>query len=488
MIFSYIRTSADFARLHIVIYLNQNIMKNLKLILMLTMFLSGILTVQAQTKTKSPKPGISAGVLAAGNLTWFQVKNHPTNNIRYNAGLGWAGGLWLNIPLTSKLSFEPQFQYSVLDYSGNNNPFNQFDGRLQYQSLPLLFKYKVGSDFAIIAGPQIDFTNSIQNDGPTRYFKSQYESISTILTGGFELFPRNRVQVYGRYMYGISDLKSITNPNKGFDFYNQGIQMGVKVKIYEKKKALPPPPPPAPPAPVVVPEPKDTDGDGITDENDKCPTVKGVAKYQGCPVPDTDGDGVNDENDKCITVKGLAKYQGCPIPDTDKDGVNDEEDKCPTVMGLARYQGCPIPDTDGDGVNDEEDKCPTVKGTIDNKGCPELAKQYKFDYKKVLFLTGKAILTKSSKVELEKVVKAMTEYPSLKLYVEGHSDNSGSDKINIPLSLKRANAVKTYLFTRKIAAERMLTKGFGSTMPIDSNKTPKGKANNRRVEFSVREN
>jgi outer membrane protein OmpA-like peptidoglycan-associated protein len=463
-------------------------MKNLKLILMLTVFLSGILTVQAQTKTKSPKPGISAGVLAAGNLTWFQVKNQPTNNIRYNAGLGWAGGLWLNIPLTSKLSFEPQFQYSVLDYTGNNNPFNQFDGRLQYQSLPLLFKYKVGSDLAIIAGPQVDFTNSIKNDGPAKYFKSQYESISTILTAGFELFPRNRVQVYGRYMYGISDLKSITNPNKGFDFYNQGLQMGVKVKIYEKKKALPPPPPPAPPAPVVVPEPKDTDGDGITDDNDKCPTVKGVAKYKGCPVPDTDGDGVNDENDKCITVKGLAKYQGCPIPDTDKDGVNDEEDKCPTVMGLARYQGCPIPDTDGDGVNDEEDKCPTVKGTIENKGCPELAKQYKFDYKKVLFLTGKAILTKSSKVELEKVVKAMTEYPSLKLYVEGHTDNSGSDKINIPLSLKRANAVKTYLFTRKIAAERMLTKGFGSTMPIDSNKTPKGKANNRRVEFSVREN
>jgi hypothetical protein len=47
-----------------------------------------------------------------------------------------------------------------------------------------------------------------------------------------------------------------------------------------------------------------------------------------------------------------------PIPDTDGDGINDEDDKCPSQSGVARYGGCPIPDTDGDGVNDEEDKCP----------------------------------------------------------------------------------------------------------------------------------
>ncbi|MGL1180794.1 OmpA family protein, partial [Vibrio parahaemolyticus] len=87
---------------------------------------------------------------------------------------------------------------------------------------------------------------------------------------------------------------------------------------------------------------------------------------------------------------------------------------------------------DGDGVNDEEDKCPTVKGTVANAGCPELAAQYKFDNKKVLFNTGTAVLTKASKVELEKVVKALNDYPSLKLYVDGHTDNSGSDKVNVP--------------------------------------------------------
>lgn len=62
--------------------------------------------------------------------------------------------------------------------------------------------------------------------------------------------------------------------------------------------------------------------------------------------------------------------------------INDEEDKCPSVPGLARYQGCPIPDTDGDGVNDEEDKCPTIMSTRENNGCPELKATYNFDNKK----------------------------------------------------------------------------------------------------------
>lgn len=263
--------------------------------------------------------------------------------------------------------------------------------------------------------------------------------------------------------------------------YSVGIASPIKDKPAPVMIAPPPPPVAAPP--VLV----DTDKDGINDKDDKCPTVAGVAKYNGCPVPDTDNDGINDENDKCPTIKGIAKYNGCPIPDTDKDGVNDEEDKCPSVPGLARYQGCPIPDTDGDGVNDEEDKCPTIKGARENNGCPELKATYNFDNKKVQFVSGSAVLTKVSKVELNKVVKALNENPTLKLFVEGHTDASGNDKINNPLSVKRANSVKDYLVAQKVDASRLTAEGFGSTQPIGDNKTPKGKALNRRVEFKVQE-
>ena len=262
--------------------------------------------------------------------------------------------------------------------------------------------------------------------------------------------------------------------------YSIGIVSPLKDK--EQPKVVPPPPPPPPPVVEL-----DSDKDGILDKNDKCPTVPGVAKYNGCPVPDTDGDGINDDNDKCPTVKGLAKYQGCPIPDTDGDGVNDEEDKCPTVAGLARFQGCPATDTDGDGVIDEDDKCPTVKGTVANNGCPELQETYKFDSKLVQFATGSAVLTSKSKVELTKVVRALTDMPTLKLNIDGHADNTGSDKINMTLSTKRANSVKTYLIGKKVSADRLIATGFGSAQPIDTNDTKAGRQNNRRVEFRVQE-
>jgi outer membrane protein OmpA-like peptidoglycan-associated protein len=459
-------------------------MKSLKLVLLLAVI--GLFSSQVFAQAKKTKPGISAGVLGAVNLTQFRMGN--PKGIDYKTGTGWAAGVWFNLPLTQKLSFEPQAQWSVLKYVGNNNPPRQFAGTIQYQSFPLLFKYTFSKDFSVIAGPQIDFNNSLKNDNTSVYYKRDFLAISTAATAGVELFTQRKVQLYGRYIYGITDMKTTQNfnANKGnIQFYNTGFQFGLKVKLYEKKIA-PPPPPPPPPAPVVV-VPKDTDGDGVIDDNDKCPSVKGLAKYQGCPIPDTDKDGINDEQDKCPTVAGLAKYQGCPIPDTDKDAINDEEDKCATVAGLARYQGCPIPDTDQDGVNDEEDKCPTVKGTVENNGCPELKKQYNFDNKKILFVTGSSVLTKASKVELGKVIKAMNDYPSLKLYVDGYTDNTGSDKINKALSLKRATSVKSYLFAKKIAADRLLTEGKGSESPIADNKTVKGRAENRRVEFRVRE-
>ena len=459
-------------------------MKNLKAIILSAI----VLIVSAQVFAQTGRQKTSAGILGAGNFTQFRVKNGF--GIDYKTAAALAGGVWVNIPLSSKWSLEPQAQWSTLWYKGNNNPLGQYGGTMQYQSFPVLFKYACNDEIAFMFGPQFDFLNALKNDNSSIYFKRQFKSFSTALTAGFELFPNSTIKVYGRYIYGLTSMAEGTNPNKTATYYNEGFQFGLKLKLFGKKLV-----PTVVVAPVVVAEPpppppvveKDTDGDGILDKNDKCPTVKGLAKYQGCPIPDTDGDGVNDENDKCPTVKGLARYQGCPIPDTDKDGINDEEDKCPTVAGLARYQGCPIPDTDGDGVNNEEDKCPTVKGTVENAGCPELAKQYNFDNKKVLFVTGSAVLTKASKVELMKVVKALNEFPTLKLYVDGYTDNTGSDKINKPLSLKRASSVKAFLFSKKIDAERLLTQGHGSESPIADNKTAKGRTANRRVEFNVRE-
>jgi OOP family OmpA-OmpF porin len=258
--------------------------------------------------------------------------------------------------------------------------------------------------------------------------------------------------------------------------------LGIAARIGKKPvKVIPPPPPP--------PAPKDTDGDGIIDENDKCPTVPGLAKYDGCPIPDTDKDGINDEEDKCPTVPGVARYQGCPIPDTDKDGINDEEDKCPTVPGVARYQGCPVPDTDGDGINDEEDRCPNLKGVPENFGCPvippDIMKRVEIAAKNILFVTGSAKLQTKSYKGLNDVVKIMQENPEMKLAIDGHTDNVGADDYNQKLSDSRSASVMNYIVSKGIDASRITAQGHGETMPIADNKTAAGRQQNRRVEMKL---
>lgn len=274
-------------------------------------------------------------------------------------------------------------------------------------------------------------------------------------------------QFFTTAQYRIPVTKETTN-------YHLFYQFGIAGRIGKKYEA---PLAPLPPAPV------DTDKDGILDSDDKCPTVPGVAKYEGCPVPDTDKDGINDDDDKCPTVPGLAKYQGCPIPDTDKDGINDEEDKCPSEFGYARYQGCPIPDSDGDGVNDEVDQCPQVAGPADNFGCPVIGiKSYE-----VVFKSGSAILLPKGKLILDTVVNYMKRHPNVNVTIDGHTDNTGSDRVNNPLSLKRAEATKAYLVSKGIEADRMTTAGFGSSQPIADNKTAAGRALNRRIEIKIKQ-
>ncbi len=242
------------------------------------------------------------------------------------------------------------------------------------------------------------------------------------------------------------------------------------------------------PVPVVIPvipvveAPKDRDGDGVLDADDKCPDTKGLASLQGCP--DRDGDGIADGDDSCPDVKGTAKYKGCPIPDTDGDGINDENDKCVTVPGVARYQGCPVPDTDGDGVNDEEDKCPTEKGLRENNGCPKL-EDFAFQANNVQFLTGSAILTKKAKLELDKGAAILNEHNTLKIAINGYADNTGKPATNLALSHKRAAAVKAYLESKGVPADRLTSEGYGSANPIADNKTAAGRAKNRRVEFKT---
>jgi outer membrane protein OmpA-like peptidoglycan-associated protein len=245
----------------------------------------------------------------------------------------------------------------------------------------------------------------------------------------------------------------------------------------ERKKAEPPPPPPPepePPPPPPEPEPpRDTDGDGLLDEVDQC---------------------VNDPEDK----DSFEDENGCPDPDNDQDGLLDVSDQCPMEAedkdAFEDENGCPDPDNDKDGILDPDDRCPNepevFNGVDDADGCPDtggptatvtdtgvqILERIEFD-------TNKARIRSRSFKILDAVVGALNAHATLRVRIEGHTDDKADEAFNQTLSERRAEAVKAYLVKKGIAADRLETAGFGESRPRAEGSSNAARTTNRRVEF-----
>jgi len=103
----------------------------------------------------------------------------------------------------------------------------------------------------------------------------------------------------------------------------------------------------------------------------------------------------------------------------------------------------------------------------------------------IFFETDKFDLKPESTAELDKLTEFLKNTPSLKIEISGHTDNVGTDQHNVELSQNRANAVFNYLAMHGIDKDRLIAKGYGKSVPIDTNDAPAGRANNRRTEFKV---
>ncbi len=110
----------------------------------------------------------------------------------------------------------------------------------------------------------------------------------------------------------------------------------------------------------------------------------------------------------------------------------------------------------------------------------------KFRIKNGNFATGSDVLTAETKRELNNLTAILNAYPDVNLNVSGFTDSTGDAGKNLDLSDRRAKSVKAYLVTKGIAGKRVAAKGFGAANPVASNDTPEGRAENRRIELSVR--
>jgi outer membrane protein OmpA-like peptidoglycan-associated protein/tetratricopeptide (TPR) repeat protein len=105
---------------------------------------------------------------------------------------------------------------------------------------------------------------------------------------------------------------------------------------------------------------------------------------------------------------------------------------------------------------------------------------------KNIFFDSKLFELKAeSTAELDIIVQLLNDNPSLKIQINGHTDNVGKPADNLVLSNNRAKAVVNYLAGKGIQADRLTFKGFGETKPIADNKTEDGRAQNRRTELQV---
>ncbi len=249
------------------------------------------------------------------------------------------------------------------------------------------------------------------------------------------------------------------------------------------------------------PVPPDSDGDGVNDLLDKCPATPSGATVNpdGCPI-DSDHDTVWDGLDRCpnTPVGATVDANGCPS-DTDGDRVFDGIDRCPDTPPGTPVDafGCTsAKDSDGDGVIDPQDRCPnTPAGSrVDQFGClilfeergpatPGAPARPTLILTGVNFQSGRSVLTTASYAILDQVAASLVANPEIRIEIAGYTDSTGSRRMNLGLSMARAAAVRAYLARNGVSPFRMRATGYGASGYIADNKTPEGRAMNRRVEL-----
>lgn len=202
-----------------------------------------------------------------------------------------------------------------------------------------------------------------------------------------------------------------------------------------------------------------------------------------------------------------------PPPDKDEDGIPDAEDKCPDrpedMDNFEDGDGCPDIDNDGDHVLDIADKCEgeaeTFNGYNDDDGCadsvPAEVDALRGTVEGLIYAEGETVVRDSALQYMKKIAKVMTDNPSVKIVLVGHTDNQEAkafveppaegqpapdiDSIATDLARARAEAVRQALVAQGVPAGRIVVDGVGAEEPVADNATAKGRLANRRVELKL---
>jgi len=234
--------------------------------------------------------------------------------------------------------------------------------------------------------------------------------------------------------------------------------------------------------------------------------IAGSLRRIGLPRPqrqgptDVDRDGVLDRDDLCPHTPSEPdpdpRRPGCPARDSDRDGFVDPVDHCPTLPPTPHPDparpGCPAADRDRDRISDPLDACPGEPGvpSADAKrnGCPalvEVERDRLRTLKPVFFATGEDRILPESEPLLRDIAEVLRKNSEIRLSIEGHTDDTGTDAHNLDLSRRRAESVRQALVRLGIDGARLEARGFGRSKPLLPGTSAEAREKNRRVELLV---
>jgi OmpA-OmpF porin, OOP family len=177
------------------------------------------------------------------------------------------------------------------------------------------------------------------------------------------------------------------------------------------------------------------------------------------------------------TGDASVRYDGTTITLTGK--VPDQASKATVARSAAKaVPGAVIADqlqTPAPPKPEVSEACRTFQSRLS-----EFSRQHS-----IIFLSGTSIVNNASKPSVVKVATLLKSCPTARVEVAGHTDNLGTPASSLPLSERRAAAVKATLVRLGVPAARLLAHGYGETFPVASNDTPAGRIANRRVELRV---
>lgn len=106
------------------------------------------------------------------------------------------------------------------------------------------------------------------------------------------------------------------------------------------------------------------------------------------------------------------------------------------------------------------------------------------DFSVIAFQPGSISFTPQSDAALTELHALLRQYPESRVRIEGHTDNTGADSVNVRVSRERADAVANYLMARGVRSQQLIVTGYGATQPVADNNTENGRARNRRIDVN----